>query len=145
MHPNLPPKPIVYIGGPIAHGPGLQKITHDDLMMNIHKASMAWYQLHDSGLVVPLCPHWSIFQGFLTPIPREEWLEHDYYFVLKSDAFLRLPGTSDGADKESRLANDNNIPLFWSSWEDDTLIWTNLRRWADDWIADREQNPRRNP
>lgn len=55
-----------------------------------------------------------IFGGFLTPMPYEDWLRLDNYWLEVSDVVLRLPGESNGADKEIELANELMIPVFYS-------------------------------
>ena len=136
-----PPRPIVYMAGPISGDRNATSMS--TIMKNVHDASRAWYVLHRSGLVVPVCPHWSAFQDFLTPVPWEEWIERALYFISCNhyDAILRLPGPSTGADKECDFARSLYIPVFWADWigEDGReFSWNNLRGWVREWIVAKE-------
>ncbi|AMV25475.1 hypothetical protein VT84_13840 [Gemmata sp. SH-PL17] len=42
----------------------------------------------------------------------DEWLSVDLPWVAASDALLRLPGESTGADLEESCARDHKIPVF---------------------------------
>ena len=42
------------------------------------------------------------------------WITMDYAWIDKCDAILRLPGASNGGDKEVAYAGRNNIPVFYS-------------------------------
>jgi len=44
--------------------------------------------------------------------PYEFWLELDNQFIPCCEAVLRLPGESNGADKEVALAKKLGIPVF---------------------------------
>ena len=48
----------------------------------------------------------------LFPRPYEFWLELDNQFLPICQAVLRLPGHSQGADKEVHLAETLGIPVF---------------------------------
>lgn len=110
---------MVYIAGPISRG---------DLCHNINQANAAFRELALAGLS-PLCPHWSCFSGGALVAPTSgqvyalasgtgngmshaEWLAVDLTFVERSDAVLRLPGESTGADLEVQHALALGIPVF---------------------------------
>lgn len=110
---------MVYIAGPISKG---------DLAHNINQASKAFRDLAEAGLA-PLCPHWSCFSGsaLVAPtsgqvyalanitgngMPHADWIAVDCEFVRRSDAVLRLPGESTGADLEVAHARTCGIPVF---------------------------------
>lgn len=111
---------MVYIAGPISRG---------DLRHNIEQASKAFKALAEVGIAA-LCPHWSAFSGTVHTSPggsvyafatadgngmsHADWLAVDLEFVRRSDAILRLPGESSGADIEVKAALDDNIPVFYS-------------------------------
>ena len=42
----------------------------------------------------------------------EEWMAIDFEMVRRSDAVFRLPGISDGAEREVALADDLGLPVF---------------------------------
>lgn len=116
----------VYIAGPISKG---------DLSHNIRQAERAFFKLIKAGLA-PFCPHWSCYStgpllGLHPTSSREEtyvyavataaggggcghadWLGADLPWVAVSEAVLRLPGDSSGADMEVRCAEENGIPVF---------------------------------
>ncbi len=63
---------------------------------------------------VPHCPHLTVFCEFMEPdrIPYEKWLELDKNYIDNSDAVLRIPGHSPGADRECEYALSKGIPVF---------------------------------
>jgi hypothetical protein len=91
----------VYIAGPYSHG------SQAD---NVCDAMNVWATLWDLGYI-PYCPHWTHFQHMHRPMPYEEWLEFDKYWVQMCDVLLRLPGLSHGADAEVTFAAEHNIPV----------------------------------
>ncbi len=96
-------KPLVFIAGPY---------TQPYPVYNTRR-SMAWYDvLADTKVIVPHCPHWTMFQDLVFPKPYETWLELDKQMVKRSDGILRLMGESSGADGEVNLARQLKIPIF---------------------------------
>lgn len=96
-------KPLVYISGPY---------TFPDPAENTHRAIRAATELLDSGLVIPVVPHLTMFWHTITPRPYETWLELDLEMVARCDAVLRLPGESPGADRECAHAEALGILVF---------------------------------
>jgi len=94
----------VYIAGPYTSG---------DTILNTRVAMETWLKLWAAGFI-PICPHWTMFQHFLTPLPKQEWLEYDSYILAICGAVLRLPGDSEGADQEVEFATHNGIPVFFN-------------------------------
>lgn len=108
----------VYLAGPISKG---------DLAHNINQASEAFLALMRAGFA-PLCPHWSAFAGgcfydsghaviaraekLPAGTTHEDWMGVDLPWVEVSDAVLRLPGESVGADIEVAHAHYHDIPVF---------------------------------
>ena len=72
-----------------------------------------WHKLRDEGFS-PYCPHLTHFLHLHRQRPYEDWLEFDNEWLDLCDAFLRLPGDSNGADKEEALAHSFNMPVFTS-------------------------------
>lgn len=101
-------RPRVYIAGPISKGP---------LQENIRIACEAGIALIRAGLA-PLVPHLTCYMGGPAPevLPcgtvHTDWYESDLPWVSVSDAVLRLPGESVGAEKEVELALLMHIPVF---------------------------------
>ena len=94
----------VYIAGPYTSG---------DTVLNTRAAMNAWLELWAAGFV-PICPHWTMFQHLLTPLPKQDWLEYDSYILAICGAVLRLEGESEGADQEVEFATHNGIPVFFT-------------------------------
>lgn len=118
----------VFISGPLTKG---------DLCDNLNRATAAFVELAKAGFW-PFCPHLS---AYCKPAVRQtcpleddappylgvvceattdghpsmtyaEWLNIDLAWVERSDAVLRLPGESAGADLETAHADRFCIPVF---------------------------------
>lgn len=115
----------VYIAGPISKG---------DLLHNVNQATAAFVELARAGFA-PFCPHWSVYSkpaeegltgwGRISvfcwatvqgndQMSHSDWLNVDLPWVEVSDAVLRLPGESTGADREVARASEMGIPVFHS-------------------------------
>jgi Domain of unknown function (DUF4406) len=92
----------VYIAGPYTKG---------DVAVNVRNAYEAASALADLGFA-PFVPHATHFWHMIFPRPYEFWLQLDREFLPFCDALLRLPGRSNGADGEVRLARKLKIPVF---------------------------------
>lgn len=98
----------IYVAGPISKG---------DLRHNVQQARDAGGQLLKAGFA-PFVPHLSCYWAGDTPevLPsgttHEDWLGMDLPWVAVSDAVLRLPGESKGADAEVALARQLGIPVY---------------------------------
>jgi hypothetical protein len=118
-------RPRVYIAGPISKG---------DLGANIDQATQALRCLIRLGYA-PMCPHLTVYAKPVVSLGRycnyglpevwckatiegapgithDDWLDVDLSWVAVSDAILRLPGDSVGADIEVAEANRLGIPVF---------------------------------
>lgn len=111
----------VYLAGPISKG---------GLAHNVNQATEAFITLAKAGFA-PWCPQWSIYAK---PVPvlnvspdsvychgtaqgnpqmsHEDWMGVDLSWVAVSEAVLRLPGESTGADQEVAYARRLGIPVF---------------------------------
>lgn len=110
----------VYICGPISKG---------DLLHNVDQATAAFVALAKAGFA-PMCPHWSVYSKpavgssysdyvfcVATANGNDEmtyadWIGVDLPWVEVSDAVLRLPGESTGADMEVAHAAKHEIPVM---------------------------------
>jgi hypothetical protein len=98
----------IYVSGPITKG---------DLRRNIKQATDAGIRLLRLGYA-PLVPHLTCYMSGDAPevLPcgtvHEDWYDSDFSWVAVSHAVLRLPGESDGADRETSLARNFGIPVF---------------------------------
>lgn len=95
-------KARVYVAGPYTQG---------DVAVNVRNAYEAANQLADLGFA-PFVPHATHFWHMLFPRPYEFWLHLDNQFLPCCEAVIRLPGPSNGADKEVQRAQELNIPVF---------------------------------
>jgi hypothetical protein len=137
----------VYIAGPISKG---------DLCHNINQATDAFVELSKAGLA-PFCPHWSAYskpaEWKMVPnrftrnmrqavvceatiqgndqMQHADWLGVDLAWVSVSDAVLRLPGESIGADAEVAMAVVEDIPVFHSVAE--VIEWDRREFVTDSW------------
>ncbi len=114
----------VYIAGPISKG---------DLVHNLNQATAAFVALAKAGFA-PFCPHWSAYCKRATSrreawgvevtcqatvegndqMTHADWMGVDLPWVEVSDALLRLPGESTGADMEVHHARAHGVPVFHS-------------------------------
>jgi hypothetical protein len=92
----------IYIAGPYTNG---------DVAVNVRNAYEAANRLADLGFA-PFVPHATHFWHMLFPRAYEFWLDLDSQFLPCCAGLLRLPGMSNGADKEVALAQSLNIPVF---------------------------------
>ncbi len=104
---------LIYIAGPISKGP----LDH-----NIRQANEAMIALMKAGFA-PFNPMLSCFLGYpeskepeVMPCgtTHEDWMGMDLPWVGVSNALLRLPGVSGGADKEVQHALSLGIPVYYS-------------------------------
>ncbi len=99
----------VYVAGPISKG---------DLSHNIDQARAAGLQLLRAGFA-PFIPQLSCFfsndfpEIFPAGTTHKDWMGVDLPWVSVSDAILRLPGESFGADMEVSHAKALGIPVFY--------------------------------
>ena len=100
-------KKRIYISGPLSIG---------DREENLHNAEVAYVDLGELGFA-PMCPHWNssvensdVFKEYTI----DDWMSLDLPWVKVSDAVLRLPGESLGADLEVGFAKANGIIVFYS-------------------------------
>jgi hypothetical protein len=92
----------VYVAGPYSSDPE----------GNTRRAIAMGTILMDCGFS-PYIPHLTHYWHAIDPRPYEEWVEHDLSWVAVSEALLRLPGHSPGADREADFAMTvAGIPVF---------------------------------
>lgn len=93
----------VYVSGPY---------SQPDPVENTHKAVSVASRLLNTGFIVPLVPHLTMFWHAMYPRDYEQWLAYDLKLVEHADAVYRLHGESPGADRECAYANSSGIPVF---------------------------------
>lgn len=92
-----------YIAGPLTRG---------NVAVNEYLAVQAAERLRKAGFA-PFCPHLFVEWEKIAPgATYEEWLAIDLAWLEVSDAVLRLPGESPGADRETAFAVSRGIPVF---------------------------------
>lgn len=92
----------IYIAGPLSLG---------DRRTNVMRAIKVMRELIEAGYA-PFCPHLSHFADGTDQLGYDTWLDVDLAWVAVSDAVLRLPGESAGADRECELARRLRIPVY---------------------------------
>jgi nucleoside 2-deoxyribosyltransferase len=92
----------VYVAGPLTTG---------DLGNNLDSAINAANELLDAGFQVFLPHAMTLPMHKAQPRSYTKWMEFCFYWLLKCDAVLRLPGESKGADCETALARLAKIPV----------------------------------
>ena len=95
-------RPRIYISGPISKG---------DPQRNFISAENAHRELIDAGFA-PLNPVLTMTLRFADEIAHETWIDVDLPWVASSDAILRLPGESVGADMETAYAREIGVPVY---------------------------------
>ena len=94
----------VYIAGPYSNG---------DQGVNVRRAIDLGDALLRMGYA-PYIPHLTHFWNLIHPGEYEMWMELDFAWLSKSDFVLRIPGYSNGVDREVELAIELGIPVFTS-------------------------------
>jgi nucleoside 2-deoxyribosyltransferase len=94
----------VYIACPYSKG---------DIEKNVYESMRITNELINNGFI-PFNPLYSHFQHINFHQPYEKWLELDLEWLKVCDCVLRIPGESNGADKEVKVANKLSIPVFYS-------------------------------
>tara|TARA_R110002096_G_scaffold219113_2_gene407421 strand:+ start:29 stop:361 length:333 start_codon:yes stop_codon:yes gene_type:complete len=94
---------LVYVAGPYTRG---------NMCENIGVAARAGLEIMQAGHA-PFVPHTHTHVMALFEYrDYEEWMAIDFAVVERCDAVFRLPGISDGADREVTLAEKCGIPVF---------------------------------
>lgn len=94
----------VYVSGPYTSNP----------KANTHHTIQEAQRLLQAGYA-PMVPHLTHYWGEVVGQevnPYEAWLELDLAWVPMADAVVRLPGKSEGSDRETALAKDWGIPVY---------------------------------
>ena len=104
------PKLWIYIAGPYSKPDPVSNTTiacgrYVSLRRNIPE-----------GLII--CPHWSMVQALIRPMPHEYWMKHDFALIRAlalsgiPGCISRMPGESAGADMETKLAKELDLSVF---------------------------------
>jgi len=93
----------VFISGPY---------SEPDVAANVKEAIDIADQILCLGLY-PFIPHLSHFWDIVYHHEYDEWMDLDSAWLMRSDCVFRLPGKSEGADAEIRLAQKLGIPVFY--------------------------------
>ena len=92
----------VYVAGPLTHG---------DRMKNIRAAIEVGESLRSYGHH-PFVPHLNDLWQLVYPQTWKEWMRIDLAWVEVSQALVRIPGYSRGADEEWSHAIKHGVPVF---------------------------------
>lgn len=114
--------PVVYIASPYTIG---------DKTYNVARQMRLAHRLIDVQIspIVPLLTH---FLELMEHRDEEHWMQMDLAHVAKADAVLRLYGQSAGADREVALAEELEIPVFFTPKMQDFAL-SPLVRWSAQW------------
>ena len=93
----------IYIASPYSNG---------DQVLNVRAQIEAADKLLEMGHS-PFIPCLSHFWHFVSPKSYEEWLKIDLDWLEVCDAILRLPGESNGADKEVIHAYSRGLSIYY--------------------------------
>ncbi len=104
------PKLWIYIAGPY---------SKPNQVVNTRSACLRYESLRRNiPECLVICPHWSITQEMVYPMPHEYWMEHDLYLIRALEHSMipgcisRMPGESAGADMETKLAKELDLSVF---------------------------------
>jgi len=89
----------VYISAPYTNG---------DIEANVNAAIEAGNRITGAGHQV-FIPHLTHFWHLRYPHEYEFWMEHDLFWLEKCTDLVRLPGESQGADREVKRARESGI------------------------------------
>jgi len=103
----------VYVAGPY---------SNDDTVLHVRNALDVADKLLKAGHA-PFVPHLTMFWHLIHPHGYEEWLAYDRIWLLECEALLRLPGESDGSDREVMDAIGAGIPVYYGNKGLDELIY----------------------
>jgi hypothetical protein len=92
---------------------GAYSLPDGEQLRNTEKAICVGQQLLELGFA-PFVPHTTHWWHSYYPNHYDTWLELDLEWVEASEALLRLPGISKGADMEVARARLRGIPVFYS-------------------------------
>lgn len=95
-------KTRVYVAGPYTKG---------NTVVNVREAIAAGEALWSAGYAAYV-PHLTMLVELLHPHPWETWIERDRHWLEACDVLLRLPGESDGADREVARAMALGMPVY---------------------------------
>ena len=115
----------VYIASPYSTG---------DQEENVIRAMGVFDQLVKYGFA-PYAPLLSHYQHKYYPLPYEKWLELDIEWLRTCHILLRLPGESEGADRECRAMDKMNKPVCYiSSYEIEEVFANAIRKAAEPYV-----------
>ncbi|HNE37355.1 MAG TPA: DUF4406 domain-containing protein [Microthrixaceae bacterium] len=94
-------KPLVYVAGPISGDP----------FGCVRQGVEAFDVLRGVGCT-PILPQLSVLAEMVQHRPYEEWMAYDFEVIARCDALVRLPGESEGADREVRHARELGVRVY---------------------------------
>lgn len=94
---------LVYVAGPYSEG-----IWEENIRAVIDAAEEIYRAGH-----VPFIPHtMTAMWALLYPKPKDVWLKIDLVVLERCDALVRVPGLSEGAEREVEFCKNNDIPVY---------------------------------
>lgn len=107
-------RPVVYVAGPFRSDP----------FAGIRNAIVVADRLEETGIITAWVPHQNAMWDLVCPHTAGFWLDYDLAQLAKSDALLRIPGASEGADDEIDFAREVGMPVFYD--EETTILWAKV-------------------
>ena len=107
--------PRIYIMGSYSTG---------DIARNVRKAVEMADVISALG-ACPFIPHLCHLWHLIAPHDYDFWMDYDLQWLGVCNAAFRLPGQSDGAEKEERYCEKMNIPVFHNT--------VDLMKFIEDW------------
>jgi hypothetical protein len=112
----------VYIAGPLTKGHRTE---------NIRKSIDAAERIASRGHIV-FVPHlWDFWELCYPGHSYEFWIQMDFQWLRKCDILVRIPGPSEGADREESLARQLGKQVFGSVLSDGVLEFMQSKIWCD--------------
>lgn len=96
-------EPLVYVAGPY---------TNPDPVTNTRAAVEIGLDIYRHSGVGVVIPHLSLLAHAMFPQALGWWYDFDLAQLAACTALLRLPGESDGADREVRAAHQLGLAVF---------------------------------
>lgn len=87
--------------------------THPDPIVNTRNAILAGEEVSNRGHI-PYIPHLNLLWHMVAPHEPSFWYAYDLCWLPLCDALLRLPGASEGADREVEQAKALGMPVYYS-------------------------------
>jgi len=93
---------LIYLAGPI---------SQPNPMHNLHEAVQVASHLIAAGYT-PYLPQLSVMHDAIRPETYEDWMAYDFRVIANCGLLVRIPGPSEGADREIKEAQRLGVPVY---------------------------------